>query len=154
MKRINLYPNATAYIKGGKEAPKLTGRVNFYQKNSFVLISITINGLPKNASGFFGFHIHEGNNCTGDEFPYTGSHYNPTDTPHPLHAGDLPPLLSCKGSAYQTVTTDRFRVSDIIGKTIIVHSMPDDFTSQPSGNAGTKIACGVIIGAHMKRRNF
>ena len=154
MKRINLYPNATAYIKGGTEAPNLKGEVNFYQKKDCVLISASINGLPKNNSGFFGFHIHEGNRCAGAGFSDTGNHYNPTNAPHPLHSGDLPSLLSCNGNAQQTVTTDRFRVEDIIGRTVVIHSGTDDFVSQPSGNAGMKIACGVIVGKHLKRRNF
>jgi Cu-Zn family superoxide dismutase len=52
--------------------------------------------------------------------------------------------MLCKNRAYLSVLTDRFNVSDIIGRTVIIHNMPDDFTSQPSGNAGEKIACGVI----------
>lgn len=63
---------------------------------------------------------------------------------HPKHAGDLPPLLACQGSAYLSVKTDRFCVEDILGRTVVIHSDPDDFHSQPAGNAGKKIACGVI----------
>ena len=74
----------------------------------------------------------------------TNSHYNPKNQPHPSHAGDLPPLLSCKGSAYMQVKTDRFRICDIIGRTVIIHSDIDDFRTQPSGDAGEKTACGVI----------
>lgn len=60
------------------------------------------------------------------------------------HAGDLPPLLSCQGNAYLSVKTDRFSVNEIIGRTVVIHSNPDDFHTQPAGNAGKKIACGVI----------
>lgn len=63
---------------------------------------------------------------------------------HPKHAGDLPPLLECKGQAYLSVKTDRFTVDEIIGRTVIIHSDSDDFSTQPTGNAGRKIACGVI----------
>ncbi len=56
-----------------------------------------------------------------------------------MHAGDLPPLLSNNGRAYCQVLTGRFRVSDVIGKTVVIHSGPDDFMTQPSGNAGEKI---------------
>lgn len=63
---------------------------------------------------------------------------------HPYHAGDLPPLFSANGNAVLEVLTDRFNIHQIIGKTIIIHRNPDDFTTQPSGNAGEKIACGVI----------
>lgn len=77
-------------------------------------------------------------------FSDTGNHYNPTEAPHPSHSGDLPPLMLCNGGVCQSVTTNRFKVQDIIGRTVIIHNMPDDFSSQPSGNAGIKIACGVI----------
>ncbi|MBQ4317365.1 MAG: superoxide dismutase family protein, partial [Clostridia bacterium] len=103
-----------------------------------------ISGLPNTSSGFFGFHIHEGNNCLGNKFENTGNHYNPNRLPHPLHAGDMPPLISCNGNAFLAFFTDRFSIDEIIGKTVVIHSNPDDFTTQPSGNAGTKIACGVI----------
>lgn len=49
------------------------------------------------------------------------------------------------GGAYMNVATDRISVKDIIGRAVVIHSMPDDFTSQPSGNAGNKIACGAIF---------
>ena len=63
---------------------------------------------------------------------------------HPYHAGDMPPLFGEKGEAFSVFMTKRFRVDDIIGKTVIIHSMPDDFTTQPAGNSGEKIACGII----------
>ncbi len=144
MKLNKQCPLAIANIRGEAEIPSLHGQVIFCQRKEFVLITVNICGLPETSSGFFGFHIHEGNNCNGDNFSGTGNHYNPTDTPHPLHAGDLPPLMLCNGGAYQCVATDRFNVKEIIGRTVIIHSMPDDFNSQPSGNAGTKIACGII----------
>ena len=64
--------------------------------------------------------------------------------PHPFHAGDFPPLLENNGYAYSKFLTNKFKISEIIGKVIIIHDLPDDFTTQPSGNSGTKIACGVI----------
>lgn len=137
-------PNAIANIRGINPSSNLCGQVKFYQRKNCVLISININGLPVTPSGFFGFHIHEGDNCKGKDFSGTGNHYDPEGMPHPLHAGDLPPLILCNGGACQSVLTDRFRVQEIIGRTVVIHSMPDDFNSQPSGNAGTKIACGVI----------
>ena len=56
----------------------------------------------------------------------------------------MPPLLGDYGKACMTVLTGRFRVEEILGKTVILHGAPDDFRTQPSGNAGKKIACGVI----------
>ena len=137
-------PNATAYIKGGADAKDILGRVDFYQKRNAVLVIAEISALPSNATGFFAFHIHEGNDCSGEGFPNTGSHYNPDQADHPNHAGDLPPLMLCNGGAKLAVMTDRFAVEDIIGRTVVIHGSPDDFTTQPSGNAGNKIACGVI----------
>ncbi|MGM9641657.1 MAG: superoxide dismutase family protein [Eubacteriales bacterium] len=140
------FPSAIAYVRGGTDAPRLVGTVKFYQLQGGVLVEAEIYGLPStDTSGFFGFHIHGGPGCSGEGFSGTGSHYNPRGVEHPLHAGDLPPLLSSGGRAYMAVMTDRFRVSDIIGKTVVIHSSPDDFVTQPAGNSGKKIACGEII---------
>lgn len=137
-------PQAVALIHGEKETPSLLGMVKFYQKADCVVVVADIDGLPKNGTGFYGFHIHEGTACTGNGFSDSGSHFNPSQSPHPNHAGDLPPLMLCNGGARMAVATDRFQVTDIIGKTVIIHDSPDDFKTQPSGNAGMKIACGVI----------
>lgn len=138
-------PDAVARIWGGMEAPQVSGCVQFYQETGCVLIVAKICGLSGvNETGFFGFHIHQGEICSGSDFSGTGSHYNPANQAHPKHAGDLPPLLSCQGNAYLAVRTDRFPVCDIIGRTVVIHSDPDDFCSQPAGSAGRKIACGVI----------
>ncbi len=144
-------PKAKALLLGGKEAPDIFGTVHFYQKANCVLVVADIKGLPKNESGFYGFHIHSGPSCGGDAFAESESHYNPKNTAHPNHAGDLPPLMLCGDRAYFQVLTDRFTLSEIIGKTVIVHNMPDDFKTQPSGNAGDKIACGIIRTRPAKR---
>ena len=142
-------PDAVARIYGGMDALQLSGCVQFYQENGCVLIVARIFGLPQESeTGFFGFHIHQGEACTGTDFVGTGGHYNPTDQTHPKHSGDLPSLLQCQGNAYLTVRTDRFTVDEIIGRTVVIHSDPDDFHSQPAGNAGIKIACGVIHKIH------
>ena len=144
MSRRTAYPDAIAVIRGGADVPGLIGEVRFFQNKDSVTLSVGIDGLPYSESGFYGFHIHEGDSCTGTGFADIGKHYNPTTLTHPMHSGDLPPLLLCNGGARMTVMTDRFRIGDIIGKTVVIHDMPDDFTTQPSGNAGDKIACGVI----------
>ncbi len=140
----NMKPIAKAVIRGSGDYPEIEGEALFYQLKRSVLVSVRVSSLPQNNSGFHGFHIHEGKICTGENFPNTGGHYNPADAPHPSHAGDLPPLLSCGGEAFMQVKTNRFRVRDIIGRTVIIHSNADDFFTQPSGNAGDKIACGVV----------
>ena len=138
-------PDAVAQITGGVVAPRLSGCVKFYQENGCVLIEAKISGLPNlNKTGFFGFHIHQGGDCSGVDFSGTEAHYNPTERVHPEHAGDLPPLLRCGENAYLSVKTDRFSVDEIIGRTVVIHSELDDFRTQPAGNAGKKIACGVI----------
>jgi len=131
---------AIAYIKGGE----VIGKIEFYQKHEGVLIIARVYGLPDNDSDFFAFHIHVGDSCKGEGFSKTGGHYNPQGKLHPNHAGDLPPLLSCNGKAYLAVMTNRFSLQEVIGRTAVIHGGVDDFSTQPAGNAGEKIACGVI----------
>ena len=135
---------AYAHIKGGSGFECLSGKIEFHQSKDGVWVIANVKGLPKNETGFFALHIHEGSGCGGKNFSETGSHYNPCNAEHPLHSGDLPPLLSNYGNAYMAVKTNRFTVSEIIGKTVVIHMNSDDFTSQPAGNAGNKIACGII----------
>lgn len=143
-------PDARATIMGSEDYPRIHGQINFYQLEYGVMIGADITGLPSiasNRNAFFGFHIHEGTSCTGnddDPFANADMHYNPASLEHPFHAGDLPPLLGNRGNAFSIFLTSSFRLEDIVGRTIIIHSLPDDFTTQPSGNAGTKIACGII----------
>lgn len=123
---------------------QISGTVKFYPSCDGVTVVAEVRGLPQSESGFFAFHIHEGGSCTGEDFADTGGHFNPENTPHPDHAGDLPPLLACGGKAFLAVRTARFRLCDVIGRTVVIHAGPDDFRSQPAGNAGSKLACGVI----------
>ncbi|MGN1020021.1 MAG: superoxide dismutase family protein [Aristaeellaceae bacterium] len=144
MTRSNTRPDAVADIAGGPDAPHLRGQVRFYQEPGSVLVVADVAGLPQSDAGFFGFHIQEGNACAGEGFARTGGHYNPGNAEHPLHAGDLPPLLEQQGRAHLAVRTNRFRVGEVLGRTVVIHSDPDDFRTQPSGMSGMKLACGVI----------
>lgn len=138
-------PCAVARIKGGSTVPKLQGTVKFYRKCGGVLVEANLCGLPRDSkTGFFAMHIHDGADCGGEKFADAGSHFNPEKREHPMHQGDLPPLLGCGGKAYMMAWTDRFCVKDIIGRTVVIHGEPDDFHSQPAGNAGEKIGCGEI----------
>ena len=144
-------PDAWASVTGSSEYPRIHGTVRFYQTSCGVIVTAQISGLPQSTAvcetQFFGFHIHEGNKCSGnqeDPFADAGTHYNPESCPHPAHAGDLPPLLGNHGLAVQLFLTNRFTVQEITGRTVIIHMQPDDFTTQPAGNAGAKIACGII----------
>lgn len=145
-------PQAMAVLSGSRPDSDLQGAVRFYRTTYGVLVVTEMAGLPvsddKCAAPVFAFHIHEGNSCTGnatDPFANARAHYNPRACRHPYHAGDLPPLFGAAGYAFSAVLTDRFTVEEVIGKTVILHAMPDDFTTQPSGNAGAKIACGEIV---------
>lgn len=151
---------AYAKIRGSHEYPDIKGKVEMNQMRRGVLVTAEIQGLPTNgekcAEEIFAFHIHEGKSCSGNEkdpFADALGHYNPDGCPHPYHAGDLPPLFGSKnGYAYLSVFTDRFSLNEVIGRAIIIHARPDDFTTQPSGNAGEKIACGIIMPAFSHRR--
>ena len=132
---------AIAFVRG---EGKLQGTVKFYPVPCGALIVAEVEGLPKNDSGFFALHIHEGGSCAGEGFAKTGGHYNPNGEPHPLHAGDLPPLLSQNGRAFLAVETNRFDIREVMGRTVVIHGSADDFRTQPAGNAGQKIGCGRI----------
>lgn len=144
-------PSAIANIKGSCDYPDIRGTVRFYQTMQGVIVVAQISGLPAPEGEcqypVFAFHIHSGSSCTGnadDPFADAGSHYNPQNCPHPQHAGDMPPLFGNDGFAFSAFLTRRFCVRDVLGRTVIIHSGPDDFTSQPAGNSGKKIACGEI----------
>lgn len=146
---MNTMPEAYAEIKGSNTYPQVRGMVYFYGVHGGTVVTAKIYGLPDNGSGnFFGFHIHDGGSCTGnsaDPFADTGAHYNPGSQPHPEHAGDLPVLMGNNGMAWCEVYTGRFNPEDVVGKTVVIHDMADDFRSQPSGDSGMKIACGKIM---------
>lgn len=141
-------PDAIAYIRGVGDTQSVQGVVTFRETPGSVLIAADVCGLPHNETAdIFALHIHEGGACTGteeDPLADTGAHLNPGGAPHPFHAGDLPPLFAQDGCAWMAVLTGRVKLSDILEKTIVIHSRADDFTSQPAGNPGSKIACGVI----------
>jgi Cu-Zn family superoxide dismutase len=149
-------PYATANIKGGTLAPGINGTVKFYPIADGTLIEAELSGLPLQVAGTassppigpFGFHLHDGSTCgegTGsDPFSAAMGHYNPGGLPHPDHAGDFPVLFSNNGYAYMVFYTDRFKPSDILHKTVILHQNPDDYRTQPAGNSGKRIACGVV----------
>lgn len=140
-------PDAIARVHGGSLQPSLNGVVKFYDTPfDGIIIEAEFAGLPdsnENNHNFLGFHIHENGDCSNN-FNNTGSHFNPTGASHPYHLGDLPPLLNNNGYAYTMFYDDSLTISRIIGHSVIVHSQRDDFTSQPSGDSGNKIGCGVI----------
>lgn len=145
-------PHAAARLKGSSRYPQLRATVEFYQTGPGVLVAAYASGLPQPGvvcrKPIFAMHIHSGGSCSGNEadpFADAMTHYNPHNCTHPYHAGDMPPLFGADGTAFSLFLTDRFSVSEIIGKSVIIHANPDDFTTQPSGNSGEKIACGIIV---------
>lgn len=145
-------PGAWAEIFGSAQYQEIHGIVRFYQTERGVLTVAEIAGLPNLAGAcaapIFAFHIHEGGICAGnaeDPFADAGTHYNPNACPHPFHAGDMPPLFGADGYAFSAFLSNRFTVGEIVGRTVILHARPDDFTTQPSGNSGEKLACGTIV---------
>ncbi len=144
-------PDAVAVMSGAPAYPTVHGKVAFYRVRGGVLAVADILGLPTGTGPcrqpIFALHIHEGGDCSGtaeDPFADAGTHYNPNRCPHPYHAGDMPPLFGAGGHGFTAFLSDRFTVADILNRTVILHAAPDDFTTQPAGNAGNKIACGVI----------
>ena len=153
--KIKQKPFAFARIKGSSTYPSINGIIYFYKAHIGTVVSVQLQGLPTSdticKSPIFAIHIHSGGNCTGDEtdpFANAMTHYNPNDCPHPYHAGDMPPVFGVDGFGFSDFLTNRFSVEEIIKKTVILHSSPDNFTTQPSGNSGEKIACGVITSIH------
>ncbi|MDO5425361.1 MAG: superoxide dismutase family protein [Eubacteriales bacterium] len=148
---LNTAPQAYAFLYGSEEYPDINGAVYLYPLWDGTLVAAEVTGLPfmeaSCSEKIFGFHIHEGGQCQGtpeDPFADTGSHYNPQHCDHPQHAGDFPPLFGNNGYALSIFYTNRFRPHETHGHTVVIHGMPDDFKTQPSGDSGMKIACGVL----------
>lgn len=141
-------PDAVAWVTGNRSYPGLSGLVKFYNTEyEGTLVEAEFFGLPNvstpGATDFYAMHIHEHGDCT-PPFDKTGEHYSLTPEPHPMHSGDLLPLLGNQGYAWAAFYDKRIVTPELMGRSVIVHRMRDDFTSQPSGDSGEKIACGVI----------
>ncbi len=144
-------PRATAGLEPTKGS-KTFGEATFEQVGAKVKVVIFVQGLKPDQE--HGLHIHEGGAC-GPDGMAAGGHFNPHGKAHSRHtdanrhAGDLPSLKAAKnGRARVEVELDGLSVGagagNVIGRTVIVHADPDDFRTQPTGNAGARIACGVI----------
>lgn len=129
-----------------------SGTVNFVQTGDKVVVTARVTGL---APGSHGFHIHEKGDCTSPDGMSAGGHFNPHGKAHgnpsapDHHAGDMPMLVAdSNGVASLTADLDAVSVggnaADVIGRSVIVHKDPDDFATQPTGNSGARVACGVI----------
>ena len=128
------------------------GTVIFTQDGDAVRVRASVAGLKPNAE--HGFHVHEKGDCSSGDGMSTGGHFNPAGKPHGSqasahHAGDMPSLKSdASGNASASFELKGVSIgtgaADLVGKGVIVHRDPDDYATQPTGNAGPRIACGVI----------
>ena len=154
---INKSKMAYAEIVGSPLAPQLHGMVTFRDMAACTEVCVEVSGLPaykpaqngQSPIGPHGFHIHEKGLCqVGDPnqpFQSTDGHWNPTNQPHGNHAGDFPVLFSNSGYSKMCFLTNKFHVQDVIGKSVVIHQNPDDYRTQPSGNSGKPLGCGVIM---------
>jgi Cu-Zn family superoxide dismutase len=128
------------------------GTVTFTQRGDIVRVNARVSGLKPNVE--HGFHLHENGDCSSGDGMSAGGHFNPAGKPHGSqatehHAGDIPNLRS-DASGNASATYDLTGVSigsgsdSIVGRGMIVHRDPDDYKSQPAGNAGPRLACGVV----------
>jgi Cu-Zn family superoxide dismutase len=127
------------------------GTVTFERKTAGVEVTVRLEGLEP---GRHGFHLHEKGDCSAPDASSAGDHFNPTGQPHAArdaaarHAGDLGNLEADASGKVETKMIDsRLRLDgpeSIVGKAVIVHEKADDYTTQPTGNAGGRVACGVV----------
>jgi superoxide dismutase, Cu-Zn family len=130
----------------------LDGHVQIQETKAGLKVVADVSGLKPGA--VHGFHIHENNKCEGPDFISAGDHFNPGKHPHSgpaaslKHAGDLGNLVADKNGRARTEViispTDIKSLSSLEGKALIIHEQADDLASQPSGDAGDRIACGLI----------
>lgn len=145
-------PRATASLQPTKGST-VRGTANFVQIGDKVRVTANVSGLKPNAE--FGFHVHEAGDCSSGDGMSAKGHFNPLAKPHghhatmERHAGDMPNLQSdAGGNASLRADLDVITISpgatSIVGRGLIVHAQPDDYKSQPVGNAGARSACAVI----------
>jgi Cu-Zn family superoxide dismutase len=145
-------PKASATLEPTKGST-VRGNATFTQHGDKVRVVASVSGLKPN--GEFGFHVHEAGDCSSGDGMSTKGHFNPHNKPHgqagtaERHGGDLPSLKSdSAGNATLNAEVDMITVapgaSSVVGRGLIVHAQPDDFKTQPTGNAGARSACAVI----------
>jgi len=135
------------------QGSKAFGEATFEEVGGKVRVIVFAQGLKPNAE--HGFHIHEAGDCSAPDGMSAKGHFNPHGKPHghpdkpDRHAGDLPSLKADKaGRAKLDATVDGISIgsgaANIVGRGMIIHADPDDYRTQPTGNAGARLACGVI----------
>ncbi len=139
---------------GSSNDSGVTGEAIFTQNGDQITLMIEIQGA---SPGLHAVHIHENGDCSSPDGTSAGGHWNPTGVAHgkwgeaEFHLGDIGNIsVGEDGTGSITLTSDLWEIGtgsdiDVVGKGIIVHADADDFTSQPSGAAGMRIGCGVIV---------
>lgn len=147
--------HAEATLSGTYADTTVTGKVEFHADSSGKVIMNLDITVPAKAGKSVAVHLHEHGNC-GDTAMLAHGHWNPTNAQHgkwgssSYHAGDIGNIkLDSKGNGKLSITTDMWTLGgdankNIIGKAVIVHSGMDDYKTQPTGNSGGRIGCGVI----------
>jgi Cu-Zn family superoxide dismutase len=136
---------------GPTQGNRVNGTITFAPGPDGVRVTAHIEGL---APGEHGFHLHQNGDCSAADGSSAGDHWNPTQQPHGApdapahHAGDLGNVTAdAKGNAHMERVVSGLRLSgaqSVIGRAVIVHGNADDLSTQPSGNAGPRVACGVV----------
>lgn len=140
---------ATATLEATK-GNETAGAVTFLQRADKVFVYADVRGLKPNQE--HGFHVHEKGDCSSGDGMSAGGHFNPDAVAHGNaagHAGDMPNLKAdANGMAHATFEMKKMTVAagtfSIVGKGLIIHRDPDDYKTQPTGNAGARMACSVI----------
>ena len=128
------------------------GVVTFKDATGGLDVHVQASGLAPNTS--HGFHVHDKGDCSSADFTSAGGHFNPENHPHgpqdaPHHAGDMPNLVAdAQGNVDQHVQLAGASLTGptgVVGHAVIVHAAADDYHTQPTGNSGARLACGVIV---------
>jgi Cu-Zn family superoxide dismutase len=136
-----------------RSGSNVKGTVNFVWQGHDVLVTGNFSGLKPNSE--HGFHVHEKGDCSAPDATSAGGHFNPDTKVHGMpgsganHAGDMPNIKAdASGNATYSAKLSGFAVNTgsngIVGRSVVVHRDPDDYKSQPAGNSGPRIACGLI----------
>jgi Cu-Zn family superoxide dismutase len=156
MAKDEMSEKAISFNMEPKSNSKVKGEVTFTEKDSMVMMKVELSGLTE---GEHAIHLHEKADCSADDGTSTGGHWNPTSEPHGkwgdeagYHKGDIGNFTAdAEGNATKEFSTDLWCIGcddpnrNILGKAVIVHEGVDDFTTQPTGDAGGRISCTGII---------
>lgn len=148
-------PSRAVAVLHPTEGHKVNGNVTITQSGKGAELTVTVNGLEP---GPHGFHIHEFGDCTAADGSSAGDHYDLRDHPHGApdspkrHLGDLGNIVAdAGGTARATIRSDSITLGgpgSVLGRSFVVHQKADDFTTQPAGASGERLACGVIGAAN------